>query len=108
VTLDLVGSGCDASAVNECLQVLLGVVGDTDGARLLLGQLSHGLPCVDNRDVVEHLDITVGLEREELLVGVTGLIESNGEVDKVKVEVLKTKLGQAVVESGRDILWAML
>jgi hypothetical protein len=108
VTLNLVGSGCNASAVDECLQVLLGVVGDTDGTRLLLGQLSHGLPCVDNRDVVEHLDITVGLEREELLVGVAGLIESNGEVHKVKVEVLKTELGQAVVESAGDILGAML
>jgi hypothetical protein len=93
VTLNLVGSGCNASAVDECL---------------LLGQLSHGLPCVDNRDVVEHLDITVGLEREELLVGVAGLIESNGEVHKVKVEVLKTELGQAVVESAGDILGAML
>jgi hypothetical protein len=35
VTLDLVGSGCDASAVDESLQMLLGVVGNTDCTSLV-------------------------------------------------------------------------
>lgn len=92
MTLDLVGSGCDTSTVNECLQVLLGVVGDTNSARLLLGKLGHSLPCVDNGDIVEHLEITVGFQREQLAVRVASLIESNGEVDKVEIEVVKTEL----------------
>ena len=48
VALDLVGSGCHTSTVNQSLEVLLGVVGDTDCAGLLLRQLCHSLPCVDN------------------------------------------------------------
>ena len=84
VALDLVGSGSDAGAVDDGLEVLLGVVGDTDSARLLLGQLCHGLPCVDYRDVVEHLDV-LALEREEVVVDIAALVESDGEVDEVKV-----------------------
>jgi hypothetical protein len=57
VALDLVDSGCDTGAVNEGLEVLLGVVGDTNSTRLLLGQLCHGLPCVDDGDIIEHLDV---------------------------------------------------
>lgn len=48
VTFDLVGSGCHTGTVNQSLEVLLGVVRDTDSAGLLLRQLCHGLPCVDN------------------------------------------------------------
>jgi hypothetical protein len=36
VTFDLVGSGCDASAVDESLQMLLGMVGNTDRTSLVL------------------------------------------------------------------------
>lgn len=84
VTLDLVGSRCNTSAVNEGLEMLLGVVGDTDSAGLLLGELCHGLPCVDNRNVIKNLDILT-LHGEEVVVDVTPLIESDGEVDEVKV-----------------------
>lgn len=84
VALDLVGSGGDASAIDDGLEVLLGVVGDTDSTRLLLGQLCHGLPCVDDGDVVEHLDV-LALEREEVVVDIAALVESDGEVDEVKV-----------------------
>ena len=52
VTFDLVGRRCDPRAVNQSLQVLLCVVGDTDGTRLLLGQLCHSPPCVDNGHIV--------------------------------------------------------
>jgi len=108
VTLDLVGSGCDTSAVDQSLEVLLGVVGDTDSAGLLLVKLGHSLPCVDDGDGVEHLDIAVFLEREEVLVDVLLLVESDGEVDEVQVEVLKTELGKAVVESSGNVLGLVL
>jgi hypothetical protein len=84
VTLDLVGSGGDTGAVDEGLEVFLGVVGDTDSTRLLLGQLCHGLPCVDDGDVVEHLNILT-LQGEEVVVYIAALVESDGEVDEVKV-----------------------
>jgi hypothetical protein len=48
VTLDLVGRRCDTGAVNERLEMLFGVVGNTNSSCLLLVKLSHGLPCVDN------------------------------------------------------------
>jgi len=48
VALDLVGGGGDTGGVDQSLEVLLGVVGDTDGAGLLLVKLRHGLPCVDD------------------------------------------------------------
>lgn len=107
VTFDLVGSGCNASAVNESLEMLLGVVGDAYCAGLLLGQLRHRLPCVDNRNIVEHLDI-VTLEREQVLVDVTALIESYGEMHKVEIQVFETELRQAIVKRGWYILGAML
>jgi hypothetical protein len=84
VTLDLVGSGGDTGAVDEGLEMFLGVVGDTDSTRLLLGQLCHGLPCVDDGDVVEHLNVLT-LQGEEVVVYIAALIESDGEVDEVKV-----------------------
>jgi hypothetical protein len=108
VALDLVGGGCDASLVDQSLEVLLCVVGDTNSAGLLLVELGHGLPCVDNGDRVEHLDITVGLKREKVLVNIALLVESNGEVDKVKVEVVEAKLSKAVVEGRSDIVGPVL
>jgi hypothetical protein len=108
VTLDLVGSGCDAGAVDESLQVLLSVVGNANSASLLLGQLCHRLPCVDNRDVVKHLDVASILQREKAVVRVARLVESNGEMHKIQVEIFETELGKAVVESCGDILRAML
>jgi hypothetical protein len=81
VALDLVGGRCDTSLVDQSLEVLLCVVGDTNSASLLLVKLGHGLPCVNNGDRVEHLDVTVVAEREEVLVNITLLVESNGEVN---------------------------
>jgi hypothetical protein len=107
VTLDLVGSGGDTSGVNQGLEVLLGVVGDTDGAGLLLVKLGHGSPCVDNGNAVEHLDI-IALEREQVLVDIACLVESDGEVDEVQVEVLEAELSKAVVKGGSDVLGSVL
>ena len=107
VALDLVGSGGDTSSVDQSLEVLLGVVGDTDSAGLLLVELGHGLPCVDNRDRVKHLDV-IALEREEVLVNILLLVESNGEVDKVQVEVVEAELSEAVVESRGNIVGLVL
>ena len=42
MTLDLVGGGDNTGAVDEGLEVGDGVVGDTDGACLALGELGHG------------------------------------------------------------------
>ena len=108
VALNLVGSGCDASLIDKSLEVLLGVVGDTDGAGLLLVELGHGPPCVNNGDRVKHLNVTVVAEREEVLVDVALLVESDGEVDKVKVEVVEAELGKAVVESRGNIIGLVL
>jgi hypothetical protein len=108
VALDLVGGRGDTGAVNEGLEVLLGVVGDTDGAGLLLVKLGHGLPCVDDRDVVKHLDVTVVAEGEQVLVDIASLIESDGEVDEVQVEVLEAELSKAVVKGGSDVLGSVL
>jgi len=84
------------------------VVGDTDSARLLLGQFGHGFPGVDNGDVVEHLHVAALYQREELAVRFAGLIKCNREVNEVQVEVLEAELSQAVVESSGHILRAML
>lgn len=108
VTLDLVGGRCDTSLVNQSLEVLLCVVGNTDSAGLLLVKLGHGLPCVDNGDGVKHLDVAVVAEREEVLVNIALLVESNGEMDKVKVEVVETELSKAVVERRGDIVGPVL
>jgi hypothetical protein len=107
VALDLVGGGGDTGAVDEGLEVLLGVVGDTDSAGLLLVELGHGLPCVDDRDAVEHLDVAV-LEGEQVLVDIAGLVESDGEVDEVQVEVLEAELSKAVIKGGSDVLGSVL
>ena len=63
------------------------VVGDTDGAGLALGELGHGLPGVDDGDVVVDHDITalngaVLDEGEQLGAGGEG----NGPVDEVELE----------------------
>lgn len=107
VALNLVSSRCDTSAVDDGLEVLLGVVGNTNCAGLFLRQLCHGLPCVDNGDVVEHLDI-LALHGEEVVVNIAALVKGNGEVDKVEVQVVEAELSQAVVESRWHILRAVL
>lgn len=108
VTLNLVGSRCNASLVDESLEVLLSVVGDTNGAGLLLVELCHGPPCVNNGDRVEHLNVTVVAEREEVLVDIALLVERDGEVDKVKVEVVEAELSKAVIESRGNIIGLVL
>lgn len=90
VALDLVGSRGHAGGVDECLEVFLGVVGDTDGASLLLGELGHGLPGVHDGDIIEHLDVAIRVVRlvlkgEEVLVDIAALVEGNGEVNEVEV-----------------------
>lgn len=90
VALDLVGRRCNTSSVNECLEVLLGVVGDTNSSSLLLRELGHGPPCVHNGDIIEHLDVAIRLVRlclhgEKVLVGVFGLVESDWEMDQVEL-----------------------
>lgn len=90
VALDLVGGGGDTSAVNESLEVLLGVVGHADSASLLLGQLSHSLPGVDDANAVEHLDVAIGLvrllhHREKLVVRVVGLVKCEREMHQVQI-----------------------
>lgn len=107
VALNLVSSRNNASAVNQSLKVLLGVVGDTDRAGLLLGKLGHSLPCVDNGDIVQHLDVLT-LQWEKVVVNVRSLVKSDGEVNEVEVEVVEAELSQAVVESWRYILGAVL
>jgi len=90
VALDLVGSGGDTSALDDGLKVLLGVVRNTNSASLGLGKLSHGLPCVDDRDAVVNLNIAIGLvlasQREKVLADVLGAtLERDGEVDEVEL-----------------------
>jgi hypothetical protein len=99
VTLNLVGSGDNASRVDDGLEVLDLVVGDTNGAGLGLGQLDHGLPGVDDGDVVLDLDVTVG----EGAGGVGGEVvvaggEGDGPVDEVQVEVVELQLSKALIE----------
>ena len=113
VALDLVGRRGDTGAVDERLEVLLGVVGNTDSPCLLLVELSHGLPCLDNRDAIVHFHILVRVagalvKREELVVRVLGLIESDREVDEVEVEVVEAELGKAVIQRTSDVFWAVL
>ena len=130
VTLNLVGSGGDTSALDKSLEMLLGVVRNTNSASLGLGKLSHSLPCVDDRDAVVNLDIAIGLvlagQREKVLADVLGAsLERDGEVDEVElwmsvcvalresmtsayVKVLETELLEAVVESGLNDLGVVL
>jgi hypothetical protein len=93
VTLDLVGSGSDTGTLDEGLEVLLGVVGNTDGASLGLGQFGHGLPCVNDGDAVINLNVAIRLvssgQREEVLADVLlAALERDGEVDEVELCVL--------------------
>lgn len=83
VTLDLVDGGGDTSGVDDGVEVVNGEVGDTDGVNLVLGQLSHGLPGVGNRDRLVNVN-------EALLGGVLGEAsvagnESNGPVNEVEL-----------------------
>ena len=113
MAFDLVSGRGHTSAVDEGLEVLLCVVGDTNGTSLGLVELGHCPPCVDDGDVVEDLDVAVRLvglflQREQVLVDIAALVEGNGEVDEVQVEVVEAELSQAVVESFCDVLGAML
>ena len=113
MTLDLIRSGCYTSAIDQSLKVLLCVVRHTNSARLLLGQLCHRLPCIDNGDIIEELDVAVWvvglvLEGKEVVVGVAALIKGDGEVDKIEIEVVEAELSQAVIESCWYVLWAVL
>jgi hypothetical protein len=113
MALNLVGGGGDTGTVDERLEVLLGVVGNTNCPCLLLVELSHSLPCLDNRDAIIHLHVLVGvagtlIKREELVVGVLGLIESDGEMNKIKVKVVEAELRKAVIQRTSDVFWAVL
>jgi len=98
VTLDLVGSRDNTGGVDDGLEVVNGVVGDTDSAGLGLGELGHGLPGVDDGDVVHNEDIILALQREEVVAG----LEGDGPVDEVKVEVFELKLGETLIKSLLD------
>lgn len=102
VALDLVRRRGNAGTIDDCLKVLLGVIGYTNSARLLLVQLCHCLPCINDRNIIKHLHILIGMIRallkgEELVVRVLGLVEGDREMYEVEVEVLETELGKAVV-----------
>jgi hypothetical protein len=100
VTLDLVDGGDDAGGVDDGLKVLLGVVGDTNSTRLLLGELGHSLPGVDDGNVVLDEDVTVG-EVAALLEGkvVVASLEGNGPVNEVQVEVVELELFKSAVQT---------
>lgn len=98
VTLDLVGSRDNTGGVNDGLEVVNGVVGDTDSAGLGLGELGHGLPGVDDGDVVHNENIILALQREEVVAG----LEGDGPVDEVKVEVFELKLGETLIKGLLD------
>jgi ribosomal protein S28E/S33 len=48
------------------------------------------------------------IEREELVVGVLGLIESDGEMDEVEVKVVEAELRKAVIQRVGNVLGAVL
>lgn len=103
VTLELVGSWDNTGGVDDGLEVGNGVVGDTDSAGLGLGELGHGLPGVDDGDVVHNEDIAafgiaLGLQREEVVAS----LEGDGPVDEVKVEVFELELGKTLVKGFLD------
>lgn len=98
VTLDLVGSRDNTGGVDDGLEVVNGVVGDTDSAGLGLGELGHGLPGVDDGDVVHNEDIILALQREEVVAG----LEGDGPVDEVKVKVFELKLGETLIKGLLD------
>lgn len=63
--------------------VLNGEVGDTDGADLGLGQLSYGLPGLDDGDVLVEQDLSaLGVLGEETAAGGKG----NRPVDEVELQ----------------------
>jgi len=113
VTLDLIGGRSHSSTVNERLQVFLGVVRNADSACLLLGKLRHGPPRIDNGNVIEHLAVAIGmvrlvLHREKVVVWVAALVECDGKMNEIKVEVVETKLSKTVVKGSRHIFGPML
>jgi hypothetical protein len=48
------------------------------------------------------------IEREELVVGVLSLIESDGEMDEVEVKVVEAELRKAVIQRVGNVLGAVL
>jgi hypothetical protein len=88
VAFDLVDSRDDTGAVDKSLEVLNSVVGDTDRASLALGELGHGLPGINDGNIVIDDHITtinsaVGDEREVRLA----LLECDRPVDKIKLNL---------------------
>lgn len=103
VALELVGGRDNTGGVDDGLEVGNRVVGDTDGAGLGLGELGHGLPGVDDGDVVHDEDIAafgiaLGLHREEVVAS----LEGDGPVDEVKVEVFELELGKTLIKGLLD------
>ena len=107
MALNLIRSRSDARRVDESLQMLLAMVRNTNSSRLGLVKSSHGFPGVDNRDAVEHLDV-VALHGEEVVVGLVRLVEGYGEMHEIKIEILQTKLCEAVIQSWLHVLGTVL
>lgn len=87
VTFDLVGGGDDTGALDDGLELQLlartlpssgytyvvnAKVGDTNGTGLLLRKLGHGLPGVNNGDVIVNGAIVLSREGEEFGAALEG------------------------------------
>ena len=79
--------------------VINGEVGDTNGARLLLGKLGHGLPGVDDGDVVVNCTVVLGGEGEEFRAA----LESHGPVNEVELRQLLALIRQSQGQNGAHI-----
>lgn len=108
VAFDLVGGGDDTGALDEGLElhycissislppvgythVVNGEVGNTDRARLLLGKLGHGLPGIDDGNVVVNGAVVLGGEGEELRAA----LEGHGPVNEVELRQLLILIRQS-------------
>lgn len=127
VVLDLVDGGDDLGLLEELLEVLDAVVGDTDSLDLAgVKKLLHRLPCVDVSPVLNDITRAVLLLREERVVALKDIsapnfvvkgyrskrqllfltvsVQWNRPVNKVQIHVVETQILQRLVDTLLDTL----
>lgn len=105
VVLDLEGGRADASIAEEIHQQLGAEVAHTDAAgQLLVDQRLHGGPgLLDGGLAVLNLALGVGPAGRVADTGVD-VLQSNGEVDDVQVEVVNAQVSQLLAGNGLDLV----
>lgn len=105
VVLDLESGGADASVAEEVHQQLRAEVAHTDAAgELLLDEGLHGGPGLLNGGVGQ-LDLVLGVGPAGRVADLgSHILEGDGEVDNVQVEVVNAQVLELLAGNGLDLL----